>query len=216
MIPISRTRHARTTALTDTPAMSSTRPRRAVHAATDVPHRILVIDDDEEMCRVVQDLLKRHGFAVTVCADSTRAVEVFRATPFQCVLLDLRMHGLQGTELLPILKRHAPDVPVIIVSAYCSRTDASYYTSLGATDVVAKPFNNELLLDTINRAVGATPTIPVLLTSCSLAEARDQVYRKLILTALQQAGWNQVRAARLLGVSRYSLIRWLRKLRISY
>ena len=53
-------------------------------------------------------------------------------------------------------------------------------------------------------------------TSLSLAEAKDQVYRKLIITALRKANWNQIKAAQLLGVSRYCLIRWLRKLQISY
>ena len=55
-----------------------------------------------------------------------------------------------------------------------------------------------------------------MLRTLSLREGRDQVYRKLILCALQKVHWNQVRAAELLGVSRYCLIRWIKKLGISY
>lgn len=60
----------------------------------------------------------------------------------------------------------------------------------------------------------ATEAIPITLTNVSLAQARDRVYRKLIVTALRRANWNQTKAAELLGISRYSLIRWLRKLQI--
>jgi DNA-binding NtrC family response regulator len=70
------------------------------------------------------------------------------------------------------------------------------------------------LLDTIDRAIARQERIPLTLTSLSLREGREQVYRKLILAALQRTKWNQVKAAELLGVSRYCLIRWMKKLGI--
>jgi len=178
--------------------------------------RVLVIDDDAKICRVLEGVLTDHGCRVTVCPDSDQAMDRLKQDQYGCVLLDIRMKGLQGTELLPILKRNFPMLPVIIVSAYADRSEAGYYTSLGAFDLVTKPFNNDLLVDVVSRAVGIAETIPLVLTSLSLAEGRDQVYRKLIVTALRRANWNQVQAAALLGVSRYCLIRWLRKLQITY
>ncbi len=136
--------------------------------------------------------------------------------PYACVLLDLRMSGLQGTELLPIIKHNFPTLPVIVVSAYSNRSDASYYNSLGAFDFLTKPVSRDLLVDTINRAVGAVEEIPLVLTSLSLTEVRDQVYCKLIVTALRKTNWNQVKAAQLLGVSRHFLIRWMHRLEITY
>ena len=178
--------------------------------------RVFVIDDDPKMCHVLESLLTDRGYGVTVCTDSNDAIRLLKEAEYHCVLLDIRMKGLEGTELLPIIKRNFPDVPVIIVSAYCDRSDSGYYTSLGAFDLVTKPFNNDLLGDIVKRAVGETETIPLLLTSFSLLEARNQVYRKLIVTALRKTNWNQVKAAELLGVSRYCLMRWLRKLQITY
>ncbi len=180
------------------------------------PVRVLVVDDDLEICKNMEELLVEKGYLVTLCPDPTRAIDLLKKTPQDCVLLDIRMKGMDGTELLPIIKRHFPSLPVIIVSAYCEGLDAKYYLSLGACELIAKPFNNETLIDAINRAIGATETIPLILTSFSLDEARDQVYRKLIVTALRRAKWNQTKAAALLGVSRYSLIRWLHKLKITY
>src|SRR3989338_1428169 len=141
--------------------------------------RIFVIDDDPKMCHVIERLLTDRGYGVTVCTDSNDAIRLLKEAEYHCVLLDIRMKGLEGTELLPIIKRNFPDLPVVIVSAYVDRSDAGYYSSLGAFDLVAKPFNNDLLADVVNRAVGATETIPFILTSLSLREAHDQVYRKL-------------------------------------
>ncbi|MBI4342877.1 MAG: response regulator [Candidatus Omnitrophica bacterium] len=180
------------------------------------PKRVLVIDNDPGIRRLVQRILEGQGYAVTACSDGAQAIALLKETPYRCVLLDVRMNGLQGTELLPIIKRNFPTLPVIIISAYCERQDASYYGSLGASDFLAKPFHDESLVEAVQRAVGATETIPLTLTSLSLAEARDQVYRTLLVTALRKTNWNQVKAAQLLGVSRYSLMRWLRKLQIQY
>jgi len=177
--------------------------------------RVLAIDDEEKILRVYQELLPQRGFAVTTCSASADVVQRLKADAYDVVLLDIRMPGIEGTELLPIIKKAHPDLPVIIVSAYCDEKDVDYYHGLGAFGTISKPFSHEVLLDTIARAIDRQERIPLVLTSLSLREGRDQVSRKLILAALRKTNWNQVKAARLLGVSRYSLIRWIKKLGIS-
>jgi DNA-binding NtrC family response regulator len=179
-------------------------------------HRILVIDDDEKLLTVYEGLLTRHGFAVTTCPDSTQVMPILKSSAFEVVLLDIRMPGLEGSDLLPLIKKVSPELPVILVSAYCDEANAGYYRALGAFDMISKPFSHEALLDAVGRALKQQEQIPITLTSLSLREGRDQLYRKLILAALRRTGWNQVKAAELLGVSRYCLIRWLKKLGISY
>ena len=179
-------------------------------------HRALVIDDDEKVLAIYEELLTRRGFEVTACVDSTRVVPLLKHDGFEVVLLDIRMPGFEGTDLLPLIKKIHPELPVILVSAYCDTANAGYYHSLGAFDAISKPFSHELLVDTVTRAVNQQEHVPLILTSLSLREGRDQLYRKLILAALRKTDWNQVKAAELLGVSRYCLIRWLKKLGISY
>lgn len=180
------------------------------------PVRILVVDDDINMCQLTEAALQRNGYEATVCTDSAKVMDLLKDGLYGCVLLDIRMKGLEGTELLPIIKRSFPALPVILVSAYCDRSNASYYTALGAFEIVTKPYPDDLLLDVISRAVGGKDMIPLMLTNLSLDEAREQVFRKLIVMALQRSHWNQVKAAQLLGISRYSLRRWLRRLQITY
>ena len=177
--------------------------------------KALVIDDDPKILTVYQELLGQRGFAVTACADGARALSRVRGESFHVALLDVRMPGLEGADLLPIIKRFQPELPVIIVSAYCDESSKSYYHAMGAFDAIGKPFSHERLLDTVDRATAKQEHIPLVLTSLSLQDGREHVYRKLILAALQRTNWNQVKAAQLLGVSRYCLIRWMKKLGVA-
>lgn len=178
--------------------------------------RVLVIDDDEQLLGISEELLSRHGFSVTTCPDSTQVLALLKANAYGAILLDIRMPGVEGTDLLPLIKKRYPDLPVILVSAYCDESNRRYYYHLGAFDIVGKPYSHEALVDTVSRALERQERVPLVLTSLSLREGRDQLYRKLILAALLKTDWNQVKAAELLGVSRYCLIRWLKKLDIAY
>ena len=178
--------------------------------------RVLVVDDDEKLLGVEQELLTRKGWVVTVCKDSTRVVPLLKEQAYDAALLDIRMPGFEGTDLLPLIKKVKPEMPVILVSAYCDKSNAAYYHSLGAFDVIGKPFSHELLVDTLKRAMDEQEQIPLTLTSLRLKTARDQLYRKLILAALRKTDWNQLRASELLGVSRYCLMRWMKKLGVTY
>ena len=175
----------------------------------------LVIDDDPKILTLYQELLSRRGFTVIACADGAHALSRLRGEEFHVVLLDIRMPGLEGTDLLPLIKRLHPQLPVIIVSAYCDGANTSYYHALGAFDAIGKPFSHERLVDTVERALARQEQIPLVLTSLSLREGREHLYRKLILAALQRTNWNQVKAAALLGVSRYCLMRWMKKLGVT-
>ena len=179
-------------------------------------YRALAVDDDEKIVKLYAELLSPRGINVQVCTESTQVIPRLKAEPFDVILLDIRMPGIEGTDLLPLIKKVNPQVPAILVSAYCDPQHAGHYYALGAFDVVSKPFSCETLVETVQRAVTGEERIPLVLNGLSLHEARDQVYRKVILSALRRANWNQVKAAKLLGVSRYCLIRWIKRLNISY
>ncbi len=174
--------------------------------------RLLIIDDDQAILDVYEGLLSRHGYTVATCRDSTNVVGLLKSGTYDVILLDIRMPGIEGTDLLPLIKKIQPSVPVILVSAYCDESERDYYTSLGAVAAISKPFSHETLLDAISRVLNHEEGIPVVLRSLSLREGRDVVYRKLILSALRKTNWNQVHAAELLGVSRHCLIRWMKRL----
>ena len=177
--------------------------------------RVFVIDDEENILQYSRELLEQHGYEVEVCADSAAVLARIKAQPFDAVLLDIRMPGLEGTDLLPLIKRIKPDLPLILVSAFYDESNLGYYHALGAADMIPKPFSHERLLGALARVIDHQERIPITLTGLSLKDGRDVVYRKLMLIALQKTDWNQMKAAELLGVSRYWLIRWMKRLKIS-
>ncbi len=177
--------------------------------------RILVVDDNEKILSYSRELLEQHGYDVEVCADSSKVLGRIKAQPFDAVLMDIRMPGLEGTDLLPLIKRLKPELPLILVSAFYDESNLGYYHALGASDMIPKPFSHERLLGALAGVLDHQERIPLTLTSLSLKDGRDVLYRKLVLMALQQTEWNQVKAAALLGVSRYWLMRWVKRLGIS-
>ena len=182
------------------------------HRTLGAAPRVLLVDDEADTLTVCAAGLTAHGCAVTTCADSAKVLTLLRTRAMDVVVLALRMPTLEGTDLLPLIKQQHPDLPVIIASAYCDEASARYCRELGACEVLGKPFTQEALLGAIHHALHEEEAIPLVLTTLSLAEAREQVYRRLILAALRKTRWNQTRAAVHLGISRYSLLRWMKRL----
>lgn len=107
-----------------------------------------MVDDDHDEREVVQILLERDGFAVSVAADGASALAAVRAEPPDVMLLDLHMPGLDGFQVLDAIKSDPAiaGVGVIVVSASSRESDVVRALERGATDYVAKPFGIEILL----------------------------------------------------------------------
>lgn len=114
---------------------------------------ILVVDDDREMVDVVCDVLREAGYH-TVAADSgSEALALVKQENPDVLISDLRMSGLSGHEIQLELKRLAPNLPVIIITAFGSIQTAVESMKLGAFDYITKPFSNDELLLVVSRAL---------------------------------------------------------------
>lgn len=80
--------------------------------------RILVVDDDAEIAMLVRRVLQLEGHHPLVITDPVRAVERFRASPFDLLITDKAMRGMTGFELIASLRELAPALPVVMMSAY--------------------------------------------------------------------------------------------------
>jgi CheY-like chemotaxis protein len=111
--------------------------------------RILVVDDDDEMRAILRRMLESEGYDVTEQSRATHVLEALRNTPFDLVILDKEMPGLTGLDLLPVLRREFPRLPVVFVTAFGGRQVASTALRLGATSYLEKPFRLAQLRDAI-------------------------------------------------------------------
>lgn len=115
--------------------------------------KILAVDDQADMRWFLTHLLREQGFEVVTAEDGEQALERFKQEAPQVVLLDLKMPRLDGMRTLEQIKGTAPEVPVIVITAYGDVPSAVQAMRLGAYDFLTKPFDNEELLYTVKRAV---------------------------------------------------------------
>jgi DNA-binding NtrC family response regulator len=102
--------------------------------------RVLVVDDDDEMRALLRRTLEFDGYEVIDKDRGTHAMEALRGAPFDLIILDKEMPGLTGFDLLPILGREFPDVPVVLVTAFGGPHVAASAVRLGAASYLEKPF----------------------------------------------------------------------------
>src|SRR5438552_16724022 len=101
--------------------------------------RILFADDEKSLQEFMRAELPRLGHEVTVCADGKAAVKTLESSIFDAAILDLRMPGLNGIEVLERLKQVTPDTEVIIMTGHASMETAIEAVRLGAFDYITKP-----------------------------------------------------------------------------
>ena len=107
--------------------------------------RILLIEDEPQIARFVQLELNHEGYDVTVANDGRDGLEVFKAHPFDLVLLDIMLPSLNGIEVLRRI-RQLSSVPIIMLTARDSVMDKVNGLDNGADDYITKPFAIEELL----------------------------------------------------------------------
>ena len=134
-----------------------------MHEADDRPRpavRVLVVDDDDEMRTLLRRTLEFDGYEVTERDRGTHVLDALRGAPFDLIILDKEMPGLTGLDLLPILRREFPQVPVVLVTAFGGRQIAASALRLGAASYLEKPFRLGQLRDVIDGLISPSADAP--------------------------------------------------------
>jgi DNA-binding response OmpR family regulator len=118
--------------------------------------KILLVEDDRSVQRAVKRLLEAEDYIVEIMNDGVRGLEAFRSMSPDLVVLDLRLPGMPGRDVCREIKKEAPSVPVIILSAKTDVADKVLLLELGADDYMTKPFSPRELLARIRAAVRRT------------------------------------------------------------
>lgn len=116
-------------------------------------NKILLIDDDVNLCKVMGYQLQKNGFDVTTANDGPVGLEYFGKQDFDIVITDIQMPGMSGIEVLNEIRRINREVVIIIVTAFGSIENAVEACHLGADDYITKPFGQEQLLFVIEKAL---------------------------------------------------------------
>ena len=115
--------------------------------------RVMIVDDDPEMCSVLRLDLGRRGFETASFTSGEAAFRALLAGEFDVVLTDLRLPDLDGLELCDRIVSNRPDVPVVLITAFGSMETAVAAIRAGAYDFVTKPIEMDFLQISLDRAV---------------------------------------------------------------
>jgi DNA-binding NtrC family response regulator len=116
--------------------------------------RILIVDDELDMLVLLKMILtEKTPYEVVTTPNPLEVEQLFREKPFQLVITDLSMPGRDGIEMIGVIKKLDPLVPVIIITAYGSIESAIESTKMGAFDFITKPFRKEQIILTIVKAL---------------------------------------------------------------
>src|SRR6266498_361246 len=105
--------------------------------------KILIADDERDICRALEFLLTREDYEVTSVNSGEDAIEKIRKESFDVVLSDLKMGKIDGITVLEKTKELSPDTAVLIMTAFASIESAIEAMKKGAFDYIVKPFLNE-------------------------------------------------------------------------
>jgi DNA-binding NtrC family response regulator len=137
--------------------------------------RILVVDDDREMCRFLAETLGEEGYAVDAVQDGASALNLFAQSHFDLVISDLKMPRMAGTELLRRLKEIDPECPVLLLTAFGTIESAVDAMRAGAFHYLTKPFHTVEMLIQVERAMEGRTLREELKRLRTEVQARDRL-----------------------------------------
>jgi len=122
--------------------------------------KILVVDDEPEIVKLVRAYLEHAGFAVVTANEGNQALAVFRRERPNLVILDLNLPGLDGLDVCRALRRDT-DIPIIMLTARLEETDRLIGLELGADDYVVKPFSPREIVARVRAVLRRAEGLPV-------------------------------------------------------
>lgn len=146
---------------------------------------IFIIEDDPAVCKSLRWLLESVDLAVEIYSSGFDYLEVYDDSRTGCLLIDIRLPGMSGLELQQQLIRRNNSIPIIIITGYGDVALAVRAMKAGAKDFILKPFNNEFLLEQIQKAVAKNHEYNVirhqLTESLSHLTPREKQITKLVV-----------------------------------
>jgi DNA-binding NtrC family response regulator len=117
--------------------------------------RILLVDDEVKFLRAVSDRLAMKGFEVTTAVNGEEAIQAAEQGGFDVAVLDLQMPGMDGTQVLKILKKNHKFIEIIMLTGHATVDSAVECTKLGAFKYLEKPYDFENLVEALKEAYHA-------------------------------------------------------------
>jgi two-component system, NtrC family, response regulator HydG len=132
-------------------------------------NKILIVDDDVDICNLLSKFLTRHGYEVHSSHTGSQAIEFLKKQKVDLVLCDFRLGDMDGSQVLTKVKELLPEAQVIIITGYSDIKIAVNVIKAGAYDYVTKPLLPDEILHTIKKALDTPVEHPAMAAASSVA-----------------------------------------------
>lgn len=116
--------------------------------------RVLVVDDQNGVRRLLEELFKKEGYEVSVAADGVESIEKVKSSPPDLILMDMKMPNMNGLEASQEIKKIDSHIPIIMMTAYGETDVAQRALELGVRKYITKPFDILALRDMVRDVLG--------------------------------------------------------------
>jgi two-component system, NtrC family, response regulator HydG len=123
---------------------------------------ILIVDDNEGLCRTLSLILRRHGYDVTIALDGFRAIQASRDHSFDLIFMDIRMPELNGVETFKRVRSFDPEVSVMMMTAFEMEDLKQEALDAGALGIMNKPFEITRMMEIVEGVCSGSADVPVL------------------------------------------------------
>jgi DNA-binding response OmpR family regulator len=134
--------------------------------------KIMIVDDEEAVRQSLEDILQLEGYEVTSAASGDAALDIMQEQNFDLVLLDLKMPGLDGLDVMKTIRKNSPETKIVLLTGHGSMESAIEALRQGAHDYLLKPVASRELLNSVARAI---------------AQRAEQQERRLLLEQLDSS-----------------------------
>ena len=128
-------------------------PKQIMENTMEMPHQILVVDDEPLCLDAATLVLKSYGYPALPCGNPREALAILQKTRIEAVLTDIKMPGMTGVELLEEIHSTHPEIPVILMTAHAELDTAVDAIHKGTFDFLMKPFKPVQLVHSVEKAV---------------------------------------------------------------
>jgi DNA-binding NtrC family response regulator len=115
--------------------------------------KILIVDDERIVLDSCKRVLEADGYSVTLVTSADKALQAMRAETFSLILIDIKMPGRDGMNLMKEVKERWPDIPVIVMSGYATSETVTQVSKTDAALFIAKPFTPDELVEAIRKVL---------------------------------------------------------------
>jgi len=128
-------------------------PRSPGRTMTEMPERILIVEDEDTLCTSLQRVFRRDGYEADIADSAETAFGILENNTYDLIVTDIILPGISGIELISRYKEQNPGQKVIIMTAYASLQTAVDALRVGASDFIVKPVMHDELKRMVKKAL---------------------------------------------------------------